>query len=220
MAFIWRHRGTEDGMTLVELLVAMFVLGIVLLVFTTVLASVQAGVNRQDSLGQTLDQARLAVEQLDRELRSGNVLYDPSLENAPAGTPGRILSCSGCLPGYTLRVYTQTNEDTRGTYRCVLWKISNQQIMTRWWPPQEPSNASGWRVVATGIVNHDLSPLVVPFTLDSDPLKGGRTLDVLYAVNSDLTHRASQTVQIQAALTGRNTSYGYPANICQVTPSG
>ena len=204
-------------MTLVELLVAMFILGVVLLVFTTVLASVQTAVNRQDSLNQTLDQARLSVEELDRELRSGNVLYDPALENAPAGTPGRILSCSGCLPGYTLRVYTQTNADTRGTYRCVLWKVSNQQVMTRWWPPQEPSNASGWRVVATGIVNHDLSPLVVPFTLDSDPLKGGRTLDVLYTVNSDLTHHSNQTVKIQSALTGRNTSYGYPAQVCQPT---
>ncbi len=207
-------------MTLVELLVAMSIMAVVLLVFTSVLASVQAGVNRQDSLSQTLDQARLSVQELDRELRSGNVLYDPALENAPAGTPGRILSCSGCLPGYTLRVYTQTNADTRGTYRCVLWKISNQEVMTRWWPPLEPANASGWRVVATGIVNHDLSPLVVPFTLDTDPLKGGRTLDILYTMNSDLAHSPSQTVKIQAALTGRNTSYGYPANICQVTPSG
>jgi type II secretory pathway pseudopilin PulG len=207
-------------MTLLEVTVVMSILSVVILVFTTVLASVQTAVNRQDSLSQTLDQARLSVEQLDRELRSGNVLYDPALENAPAGTPGRILSCSGCLPGYTLRVYTQTNADTRGTYRCVLWKVSNQQLMTRWWPPQEPSNASGWRVVATGIVNSSLTPTVTAFSLDSDPLKGGRTLNVLYAVNSDLTHRASQTVKIQAALTGRNTSYGYPANICQVTPSG
>ena len=101
-------------MTLVELLVAMSILGIVLLVFTSVLASVQRGVVRQDSLSQTLDSARLAIQQLDRELRSGNVLYDPALENAPVGTPGRIASCTGCLPGYTLRVYTQTNADTRG----------------------------------------------------------------------------------------------------------
>jgi type II secretory pathway pseudopilin PulG len=212
-------------MSLVEMLVAMSILSIVLLVFTSVLASVQGGVNRQDSLSQTLDQTRLSIQELDRELRSGNVLYDPALENAPVGTPGRIASCSGCLPGYTLRVYTQTNADTRAApgfsgYRCVLWKIASQQIMTRWWPPLDPSGASGWRVVSTGIVNRDISPSVMAFTLDPDPLKGGRTLDVLYAVNSDLTHAPTQTARIQASLTGRNTSYGYPANICQVTPSG
>jgi Tfp pilus assembly protein PilW len=87
-------------MTLVELVVAMSILGVVLLVFTSVLASVQRGVVRQDTLSQTLDSARLAIQQLDRELRSGNVLYDPALENAPVGTPGRIASCTGCLPGY------------------------------------------------------------------------------------------------------------------------
>jgi hypothetical protein len=187
-----------------------------------VLASVQRGVVRQDSLSQTLDSARLAIQQLDRELRSGNVLYDPALENAPVGTPGRIASCSGCLPGYTLRVYTQTNADTRGPtpYRCVLWKIEDQQLMTRWWPPLEPGEASGWRIVAAGIVNRDLSPATVAFALDPDPLKGGRTLNVVYAANADLEHHPTQTAKVQASLTGRNTSYGYPGNVCQSTPTG
>ena len=207
-------------MTLVEMLIAMSILSVVLLVFTTVLASVQGGVDRQDYLSQTLDQARLSIQQLDRELRSGNVLYDPALENAVVGTPGRVSSCSGCLPGYTLRVYTQTNADTRGTYECVLWKVANQQVMVRMWPPLEPADATAWRVVATGIVNHSLSSPVPAFTLDPDPLKGGRTLDVIYAVNSNLSKHATQTVKVQAALTGRNTSYGYPANVCLATPSG
>jgi type II secretory pathway pseudopilin PulG len=205
-------------MTLVELLVSMSILSIVLLVFFSVLASVQRGVVAQDTLSRTLDETRLALQQLDRELRSGNVLYDPALENAPPGSGG-IPSCSGCLPGYTLRVYTQTNADTRGTYKCVLWKIDTEQrIMTRQWQPSDPSNATGWRIVATGIVNGSLNKPA--FTLDPDPLKGGRTLNVLYAVNSDLAHRPTQTVLVQASLTGRNTSYGYPANVCQQTPSG
>ena len=213
---------TDEGMTLVELVVAVSILGVVLLVFTSVLASVQRGVVQQDSLSQTLDSARLAIQQLDRELRSGNVLYDPALENAPVGTPGRIASCSGCLPGFTLRVYTQTNADTRGPtpYRCVLWKIEDQQLLTRWWPPLEPSQASGWRIVAAGIVNRDLSPATVAFVLDPDPLKGGRTINVVYAANADLEHHPTQTAKVQASLTGRNTSYGYPGNVCQSTPTG
>jgi prepilin-type N-terminal cleavage/methylation domain-containing protein len=217
-----RRARTEEGMTLVEVLVAMFIMSIVVLVFTNVLASVQRGVAREDSLSQTLDQARLALQQIDREMRSGNVLYDPALENAPGG----VTSCSSdCQPQYTLRVYTQSNADTRavsGTsgYRCVLWKISGQKLMTRWWPPLDPSDASTWRVVATGIVNRDLSPKEPAFALDSDPLKGGRTLNIKFAVNSDLTHRSTQTARIQASLTGRNTSYGYPGNVCLQTPAG
>jgi prepilin-type N-terminal cleavage/methylation domain-containing protein len=215
---IRRLRKSERGMSLVEVMVSMSIMSIVLLVFTSVLASVQRAVVAQDALSQTLDQARLALQQLDRELRSGNVLYDPALENVPAASGG-IPSCSGCLPGYTLRVYTQTNADTRGTYKCVLWKIdSSQQLMTRQWPPDRPTDATGWRIVATGIVNRSIGQTA--FSLDPDPLKGGRTLNVVYAANSDLTHHATQTARVQASLTGRNTSYGYPANVCQQTPAG
>jgi len=213
------HRANgERGMTLVELLVAMLILGIVVASFTAILGSVQTGVTRQDSLSQTLDQSRLALEQLDREMRSGNVLYDPALENAAAGTPGRVASCTGCIPGDTLRVYTQTNADTRGTYQCVLWKIAGGQIMTRSWPPLDPDSATPWRIVATGIVNQNVGQLA--YTLDPDPLKGGRTLDVVYAANSDITKHSTQTTRIQGSFTGRNTSYGYPANVCLETPSG
>lgn len=202
----------ERGMTLVELLVAMFVLSIVMVIFTNVLGSVQRGVVAQDKLSRTLDNARLAVQQLDREIRSGNVLYNPALEN------NGLTSCTGCLPGYTLRVYTQSNADTRGGYVCVLWQIDGQgQLLTRRWPPLEPGNATGWRVVATGLVNRTLSESA--FAIDTDPLKGGRTLNVTLAVNEDLTNHAGQTVRVRAALTGRNTSYDYPTNVCSTTPA-
>jgi prepilin-type N-terminal cleavage/methylation domain-containing protein len=222
MTWIRRLRG-EQGMSLAELLVAMSIMSIVVVAFASVLSIVQKGVSRQDSLSETLNQTRLAVQELDREMRSGNVLYDPSLENAAAGVSGKIASCSGCLPGYTLRVYTQSNANSRAVagsngYRCVLWKIANQQVMTRWWPPLDPSSPSGWRVVATGIVNQSLS--LPAFTLDQDPLKLGRTLNVLYAANENLARYPTQTARVQASLTGRNTSYGYPANVCLQTPSG
>jgi prepilin-type N-terminal cleavage/methylation domain-containing protein len=208
-----RLRRDERGMSLPELLIAMSILSIVLLVFGSVLATVQGAVVRQDSLSQTLDQARLALQQLDREMRSGNVLYDPALENAVGA--GAIVSCTGCLPSYTLRVYTQTNSN----FKCVLWKIdANQNLMTREWPPLDTSAATDWRVVATGVVNRDLSEPA--WVLDADTLKGGRTLNVSYALNSDLVNRATQTVRVASSLTGRNTSYGYPTNVCQTTPSG
>jgi prepilin-type N-terminal cleavage/methylation domain-containing protein len=207
------------GMTLPEIMITMSIMSIVLLIVTSVLASVQRTVAYEQSLSTTLDDARLAVQELDREMRSGNVLYDPALENAPLGTPGRIDSCAGCLPGYTLRVYTQTNADTRGVYRCVLWKIdSNQKLWTRWWPPSDPADASAWTLVTDGVVNRALG--VPAFTLDPDILKGGRTLNLVYSVNSNLSYRPNQTANVQASLTGRNTSYGYPANVCEQAPAG
>lgn len=207
-----RSARLEAGMTLVELMVAMFVMGFVMLVFSQVLASVQRGVISQDTLSRTLDQARLSIQQLDREIRSGNVLYDPALENNGQA------SCAGCLPSYTLRVFTQSNADTRGGSQCVLWAVNDQQeLVTRRWPPGDPDSATGWRIVATGVVNRDLAEPA--FAIDTDPLKGERTLNVVLAVNEDLARRPGQTVRIDASLTGRNTSYDYPTNVCSTTPA-
>ena len=46
-----------------------------IIVMFGVLASVQRSVSLQTRLDQNNDQARLAMEQLDKEVRSGNVLY-------------------------------------------------------------------------------------------------------------------------------------------------
>ena len=64
----------DDGMTLVEVIIATSLLGIVSLVFTTVLASVQNAVVAQDVRTELNDQSRLALADLDRQVRSGNLL--------------------------------------------------------------------------------------------------------------------------------------------------
>ncbi len=190
-------------MTLVELMVATFVLSIVLLVFTSTLSSVQRAVVRQDNLSRTNDQMRLAIEQIDREIRSGNVLYDPAGED-PAY--------------YQLRIYTQSNAPTRGTFSCVLWQIDDDgNLKTRRWPPSDPDSATPWRVVAAGVVSRTLGEPA--FLLDPEPLRSSRTLVIDLAVNSNYDDYPSQTVRLQASLTGRNTSTGFPATVCSTTPS-
>lgn len=196
----------ERGMSLVEVMVASIILGVVVLVFTGTLASIQRAVVNQDNLSRTNDQARLAVEQLDREIRSGNVLYDPADEDPPYD------------PFYTVRVYTQTNAPSRNTFSCVLWEITEAgELRTRRWSPDDVGTATAWRVVATGIVNRELG--VPAFELDTDPLKGERTLSITLRVNEDFENRPSQTIEIQESLTGRNTSYGYPVSVCGTTPT-
>ena len=196
-------------MTLVEMLIAMSILSVVLLVFTTVLASVQRGVDRQDSLSQTLDQARLSIQQLDRELRSGNVLYDPSLENDPG---------HGVYPNMSLRIYTQSNADSRNPgNQCVQWRILNDELQRRSWGVdwQNDGSVTEWRNVADNIKNND-APTVPAFTLDNSPTFGGRIINITIVANADLA--TGRNVVIKDAITGRNTEYGYPNNICSAIP--
>lgn len=217
-----RRLRADQGMTLVELMIAMALLGIIVPVMITTMASVQTRVGRQQDRSLTNDQVRLAVEELDREIRSGNLLYDPKDES----------------PAYmALRIYTQTNATTRTPgNRCVQWRIVNGELQRRDWTTTWRTDAqvSQWRVVADHLVNQDVSPAVPAFQLDQDPAKGytcvsncsdplpanrhysGRTLIATLVVNQN--PKAGENVRVQVSITGRNTQYGYPTNVCTDVP--
>jgi hypothetical protein len=150
------------------------------------------------------DQAQLAIEEIDREVRSGNLLYDPALETDP---------------GMMLRVYTQTNAPTRNpSNRCVQWKINGTDLQVRSWSVNWDTDGivTSWRTVAEDVVNKTDNPQVRAFSLDPESTKGGRTLNVTIVVNTN--HLSGSDVYVQTSVTGRNTEYGYPQDICNSIP--
>jgi type II secretory pathway pseudopilin PulG len=203
----------QDGMTLAEVMVTMSLMMIVILTFTTVLASIQRAVSHTDSRAINNDQARLAMIELDREIRSGNVLYDP------ASDPN-----AGFAAGFVLRIYTQSNANIRTPapgYVCRLWQVTTSgELQSRYWPPLRPEDATAWITVASGIVNRQVSPTIPAFSR-SDPASatGGRIVNVTLLVNNRYATRPNETVRIQSAITGRNTSFGFPTDVCSSTPS-
>jgi prepilin-type N-terminal cleavage/methylation domain-containing protein len=202
-----RRLDDERGMTLVELTVAMMILSIVMLVMTTTLSSIQRAVVEEDVRTRLNDQARLAVQSIDRLVRSGNILYNPVDE---AGNDPYSASATG----YMFRIYTQAEQSAGQSARCAIWLLNDkQQLLYRTWPILEPENASEWQVVADSVVNRDLNNPA--FSLDA----AGRTIAVNFYVNPDLTHRPQATQVVSASLTGRNTSFGYPAQLCATLPS-
>jgi type II secretory pathway pseudopilin PulG len=211
-------------MTLAELAVTMMLLGIVLAIILSILFSVQRAFGRQQDRSISNDQARLAVQELDRELRSGNLLYEPTGINAyPPGANGMQLV-----------IYTQTNATTRNPgNRCVQWKITGpvsadpdnpHTLQRRDWSSVDPLNtASDWRIIAEDVVNNDtaFNPGLATkaFALDhSQTSFGDRIIKIDILVN----HKASsgKTVEIQDSVTGRNTQFGYPTTVCDTLPPG
>jgi prepilin-type N-terminal cleavage/methylation domain-containing protein len=200
-----RLRG-ERGMTLVELVVAMAILSIVMLVMTTTLTNIQRAVVEEDVRARLNDQARLALQSIDRLVRSGNILYDPVDEsgNDPY---------DATATGYLFRIYTQAEQTEDQDPRCALWLVNDeQQLLYRTWPVLDPDAASDWTVVADGVVNRALDEPA--FTLDP----AGRTIAVEFHVNPDLARRPQATQVVQGSLTGRNTSFGYPVQLCATLP--
>jgi len=205
-------------MTLVELVVSMSILVVVLAIFLPMLASVQRAFNRQSDRSQSNDQARLAVEELDREIRSGNVLYDPGA----TGQPWSDDATNSVYPNMSLLIYTQTNATTRNPgNRCVQWRIAGGQLMRRDWTTTWRTDdvVDPWRLIADHIVNQPNPPTppgTKAFQLDPDPNKGGRTIIVTLLVQQNA--KSGSAVKIQESITGRNTEYGYPNNVCSDIP--
>jgi hypothetical protein len=52
------------------------------------------------------------------------------------------------------------------------------------------------------------------FSLDAS----GRTMTAVMLVNPDLERQPEATQRFEVALTGRNTSFGYPSNVCEDLP--
>ena len=195
----------ERGMSLVELMVSVALMTIVAVIFTTVLLSIQQAVIRQQARSEINDQARLALEQMDREIRSGNVLYDPA-DESPATCAGK-----DCEPFYSLRVYTQANAPTRiPPQQCVQWVIDDQQLFRRAWDVGAASSLSGWRMVAEGIVNREPSVAVPAFELPSEESK---VLDITLMVNSRYGGQdVPNTVRMDTSIAIRNTGTGDPCS--------
>jgi type II secretory pathway pseudopilin PulG len=212
-------------MTLVELSVTMMILGIVVAIVLSILFTVQRGFGRQQDRSVNNDQARLAVEELDREIRSGNLLYDPQSANLAANP-------TGDPSGMQLVIYTQTNATTRNPgNRCVQWKVTDgasatpDQLRRRDWGSQDPlGSVSGWRIIAQDVVNNDAAKngrgaAVPAFTLDhSQASFGDRNIKVDILVNHN--PKSGSTVEIVDSVTGRNTEFGYPNTVCNVVPPG
>jgi Tfp pilus assembly protein PilW len=206
------RRDERGAASLIEIAVTLGLLSVVMTMFMSVTASLQTTTTRSEERVRRNDDARLAMAQLDREIRSGNVLYDPSLESnaAPA---------ADIVPGMSLRVYTQADAPNRNPgNQCAQWRISGGKLQTRRWASTDPNGTvTSWWTVAENVVNRTVSPQVQAFTLDSTAAYGGRIMKIRLVV--DRSNDQADPEEFDLSITGRNTQYGYPTNVCQTIPS-
>ena len=171
-------------MTLVELVVAMSMLSVVLLIFTSVLASVQRTVVENQRYSEANDAARLALQQLDRELRSGNVINDPRHAADRLSREQQPLDLHAGEPSDARASAVRDLEDHRRP-RAPGTTMDRGVIDV----------GDPWRTVAEHIVNQTTG--VDAFKMNSDPLKGERTIDICLQVNPDIVASPGRTIDIR-----------------------
>ena len=146
------------------------------------------------------------MAEIDRQVRSGNLLYNPTSET------GTIDPFGVAASGYMFRVYTQAKFSPNDDPRCSLWVIDDEQrLLYRWWPVLDPDAATEWRVIAEGIVNRNVSSPA--FTLDAT----GRTVTVSLKSNADYAARPERDPDVQGSRSPDGTPRSATRTTCALT---
>jgi prepilin-type N-terminal cleavage/methylation domain-containing protein len=189
-------------MTLVEMLISMTIFSIVIAAAYSVLFTVQRQTKDTTSRSDSVSESRLGIAQMDRQIRSGNVLYDPANDVA-LGYP------------MSMRVYTQANSDEK----CVQWQVIGGLLRMRSWSTgwQTDGLVSNWGTVARNVVNSASVPAESPFTLaGAATAYSARVVNVRLLVKDPKA--GGRPVDVKTSLTGRNTVYGYDQSVCSPIP--
>ena len=209
-----RDRRDEGGFTLTETLVAMMVFAIAIAMVTTALIKVQKYTANVQGSADANFQLRQSIAVIDRQVRSGNVLYSPANETSPSSC-----TASGTSAGTCMRVYTQAN----GSQRCVQWQVladpahlGTQMLRSRSWSPdwQTDNTYTGWHTDARNLIG---TPSSAPFTLQGAVNAYSQRYLVVRFEAKD-PRRGNTPAVITDALAGRNTNYGYDSGLCSPAP--
>src|SRR3954452_12944675 len=216
LSLLIRKRGQRNdvGFTLVETLVAMIVFGIAIGMVYTALIKVQKYTTDVQGSADANFQLRQSVAVIDRQVRSGNVLYSPANETSPSSC-----TATGTDAGTCMRVYTQAN----GAQRCVQWQViadparpGTQKLRSRSWSTtwQTDSQFTDWQTDARGLITNPSTP---PFTLQGAVNAYSKRYLVVRFEAKD-PRRGNTPAVITDSLAGRNTNYGYDSGLCNPAP--
>ena len=203
----------DSGFTLIEMLITMVVFGLAMGLVTKAVTRVEKYASNAQGSADANGEVRLALDDIDRQVRSGNVLYSPANETTPSSC-----TATGSDAGTCMRVYTQAN----GMQRCVQWQVLQDPskpttaiIRSRSWSPnwQTDGSYTAWATKARGL---NLTPSTAPFTLQGAVTSSSsRYLSVRFEAKDP---RRPGSVVLTSALAGRNTNYGYDAGLCSPVP--
>lgn len=208
-------RPAEDGLSLVELLVTMILTTLIMGITFTVTMTVQRQTSDSQAIQRSVTQAELAMARIDRQVRSGNVLFNPDVEESLAGAATCPDPVPGDDAGNCMRVYTQAN----GNQKCVQWQVLDGALRTRSWSPawRTDHQVSGWSTAAISLANDPAtSP---PFRLTNSgavTAYSARVVDIELLVKDPKD--VGRTTEVQTSLSGRNTIYGYDQSVCDDLP--
>lgn len=139
----------EGGFSLIELVVAMVVMGIVLAMVTGAIVAMYGATSKVTNIAESSSQISIAVSKLDSTVRYADEISTPSKDAS----------------GNWTVAYRSTFS---GEVRCTQLRMNatEQQLQRRSWTAQPASNATAWQPIASGVrLTTTPSGFLQPFTV-------------------------------------------------------
>lgn len=184
----------EDGLTLVEVLVSLSLFLLALLMFGGSLTVAQRLQVTNAEYSKANDQLQLALQTIDRQIRSGYVVT--VMGSPPTGADAAV------------KIFTQAD----GAPKCVIWAVGpsasavKSLYTTSWNVPggTAPTTLSGgsWIPMATNLWNYVPPNNEAPFTSVAAYGQVLPKLDVRFLINAG--QRGAATATIATTFTSRN----------------
>ena len=137
-----RIRKDDRGLTLTELMVAVFLMTVVSVIFTTVLASAFQATKDVQGTALSNDEVRLVIQSLDRELRAAERICEPTAGNSSNRLEFRTRAYIASAP-------------TSG-YRDIIYELRDDGTGANTLLQKSTDDGTTWRTVIGGVENEDL----------------------------------------------------------------
>lgn len=196
-----RRVGGQSGFSLVEMLVALALAGLILALVAPLIMASSDSEATTAAMTDTDNGIRPALLALADQITATSVLYAPSSPTA--------LTDTSVPAGFALLLYS----GPPGQQTCIQWRLAdNLFLQERSWNPASPSSFVPWKTVDVGVVNATSTP---PFTL------AGTTAPEDTVVELDFEARArpgDPTLDITAADSALNIATSTTTDPCATVP--
>jgi prepilin-type N-terminal cleavage/methylation domain-containing protein len=184
--------GRDAGFTLVEMIVAMSLMGVLISVFMGGVVQMTKDATRVQSVSNSADQARRAYDRFERSLRVASEVNRP------------------VLTGSTWYLEYRTTATGSATALCTQWRLAGSTglLQRRTWTEVNSPAVSGWETVAAHVINDVTTQQ--PFTMSPADSTYSRQRVALFLV---VAYATTGSAQVKGLVVARNTGTATSTNL-------
>jgi prepilin-type N-terminal cleavage/methylation domain-containing protein len=190
----------DAGFTLIELVVALTLAVIIISLVSLTFATAIRNSTNATAAGVANDNAVLALNALQRQVVSADIIYSPSVKTTNAGSQ---VPTPRTTAGFALRMLSSYKSSSTPT--CIQWRLeSTGKLQERSWRVNLTTTVTGWKTVVSGLKTTSTPPFAVATT--SAYASRALSITFILAASPTSTH-ANATTKVASSVASLDAEF-------------